>query len=184
MPGLKARGSGELDGDHVAQSVVTPGDRLGVGVGGGCVPWCSPGVNTRPSRSSRGSTGSPWPHPAGGPRPVGMVGRAVGGARRCLGTAAVVLLVDLRSSPDPGGIVAAWRDLRRAGPGSGGARPRQLRAGSRRAGPGCRGPAPVRSRTHCAPDKVLRRYRGCPWRLGDIVAAALVLLRHEHRRTT
>lgn len=32
--------------------------------------------------------------------------------------------------------------------------------------------------------KALRRYRGCPWRLGDIVAAALVLLHHEHRRTT
>jgi hypothetical protein len=32
--------------------------------------------------------------------------------------------------------------------------------------------------------KALRRYRGCPWRLGDVVAAALVLLHHEHRRTT
>ena len=32
--------------------------------------------------------------------------------------------------------------------------------------------------------KALRRYRGCPGRLGDIVAAALVLLHHEHRRTT
>jgi hypothetical protein len=32
--------------------------------------------------------------------------------------------------------------------------------------------------------KALRRYRGCPWRLGFIVAAALVLLHHEHRRTT
>lgn len=32
--------------------------------------------------------------------------------------------------------------------------------------------------------KALRRYRGCPWRLGDIVAAALVLLHHEHDRTT
>lgn len=32
--------------------------------------------------------------------------------------------------------------------------------------------------------KALRRYRGCPWRLGDIVAAALVLLHHEHGRTT
>jgi hypothetical protein len=32
--------------------------------------------------------------------------------------------------------------------------------------------------------KALRRYRGCPWRLGNIVAAALVLLHHEHRRTT
>ncbi len=32
--------------------------------------------------------------------------------------------------------------------------------------------------------KVLRRYRGCPWRLGTIVAAALVLLHHEHDRTT
>lgn len=32
--------------------------------------------------------------------------------------------------------------------------------------------------------KALRRYRGCPWHLGDIVAAALVLLHHEHRRTT
>lgn len=32
--------------------------------------------------------------------------------------------------------------------------------------------------------KVLRRYRGCPWRLGDVVAAALVLLHHEHGRTT
>jgi hypothetical protein len=32
--------------------------------------------------------------------------------------------------------------------------------------------------------KALRRYRGCPWRIGDIVAAALVLLHHEHGRTT
>ena len=32
--------------------------------------------------------------------------------------------------------------------------------------------------------KNLRCYRGCPWRLGDIVAAALVLLHHEHSRTT
>lgn len=32
--------------------------------------------------------------------------------------------------------------------------------------------------------KALRRYRGCPWRLGDIAAAALVLLHHEHNRTT
>jgi DDE superfamily endonuclease len=32
--------------------------------------------------------------------------------------------------------------------------------------------------------KALRRYRGCPWRLGDIVAAAIVLLHHEHGRTT
>jgi hypothetical protein len=32
--------------------------------------------------------------------------------------------------------------------------------------------------------KVLRHYRGCPWRLGDIVAAALVLLHQEHDRTT
>lgn len=32
--------------------------------------------------------------------------------------------------------------------------------------------------------KVLRRYRGCAWRLGDIAAAALVLLHHEHGRTT
>ena len=27
--------------------------------------------------------------------------------------------------------------------------------------------------------KALRRYRGCPWRIGAIVAAALVLLHHE-----
>jgi hypothetical protein len=32
--------------------------------------------------------------------------------------------------------------------------------------------------------KALRRFRGCPWRLGDIAAAALVLLHHEHGRTT
>jgi hypothetical protein len=32
--------------------------------------------------------------------------------------------------------------------------------------------------------KALRRYRGSPWRLGDIAAAALVLLHHEHGRTT
>jgi hypothetical protein len=32
--------------------------------------------------------------------------------------------------------------------------------------------------------KALRRYRGCPWRLGNITAAALVLLHHEHHRTT
>src|SRR6266508_4354395 len=32
--------------------------------------------------------------------------------------------------------------------------------------------------------KALRRIRGCPWRIGDIVAAALVLLHFEHGRTT
>lgn len=32
--------------------------------------------------------------------------------------------------------------------------------------------------------KVLRRYRGCPRRIGKIVAAALVLLHTEHNRTT
>jgi DDE superfamily endonuclease len=32
--------------------------------------------------------------------------------------------------------------------------------------------------------KVLRRYRGCPWRIGTIVAAALVLLHDENKRTT
>ena len=32
--------------------------------------------------------------------------------------------------------------------------------------------------------KALRRWRGCPWRIGDVVAAALVVLHHEHRRTT
>jgi hypothetical protein len=32
--------------------------------------------------------------------------------------------------------------------------------------------------------KALRRWRGCPWRIGDIVAAALVLLHHERHRTT
>ena len=32
--------------------------------------------------------------------------------------------------------------------------------------------------------KALRHYRGCTWRLGAIVAAALVLLHHEHDRTT
>jgi hypothetical protein len=32
--------------------------------------------------------------------------------------------------------------------------------------------------------KALRRWRGCPWRTGDIVAAALVLLHHENDRTT
>jgi hypothetical protein len=32
--------------------------------------------------------------------------------------------------------------------------------------------------------KAQRRWRGCPWRLGDIVTAALVLLHHEHQRTT
>jgi hypothetical protein len=32
--------------------------------------------------------------------------------------------------------------------------------------------------------KVLRRYRGCPWRTGRITAAALVLLHIEHERTT
>lgn len=30
--------------------------------------------------------------------------------------------------------------------------------------------------------KALRRYRGCPWRLGGIVAAALVLLHHENNQ--
>jgi hypothetical protein len=32
--------------------------------------------------------------------------------------------------------------------------------------------------------KALRRYRGCPWHLGTIVAAALVLLHRENHRTT
>jgi hypothetical protein len=32
--------------------------------------------------------------------------------------------------------------------------------------------------------KALRRWRGCPWRIGQVVAAALVLLHHEHHRTT
>ncbi|MCD5317295.1 HARBI1 family protein, partial [Kineosporia babensis] len=32
--------------------------------------------------------------------------------------------------------------------------------------------------------KALRRWRGCPWRIGDIVAAALVLLHQENGRTT
>ncbi|MDQ3401981.1 MAG: transposase [Actinomycetota bacterium] len=32
--------------------------------------------------------------------------------------------------------------------------------------------------------KALRHYRGCPWRLGDIVGAALVLLHRENHRTT
>lgn len=32
--------------------------------------------------------------------------------------------------------------------------------------------------------KVLRRYRGCPWKIGKIAAAALVLLHVEHDRTT
>ena len=32
--------------------------------------------------------------------------------------------------------------------------------------------------------KALRRWRGCPWRIGTLVAAALVLLHHENARTT
>jgi DDE superfamily endonuclease len=32
--------------------------------------------------------------------------------------------------------------------------------------------------------KALRRWRGCPWRIGQVVAAALVVLHHEHRHTT
>jgi DDE superfamily endonuclease len=32
--------------------------------------------------------------------------------------------------------------------------------------------------------KALRRYRGCPWRIGRVAAAALVLLHVEHGRTT
>jgi hypothetical protein len=32
--------------------------------------------------------------------------------------------------------------------------------------------------------KTRRRHRGCPWRIGGIVAAALVLLHHENHRTT
>ena len=32
--------------------------------------------------------------------------------------------------------------------------------------------------------KALRRWRGCPWRIGTIVATALVLLHHDHQRTT
>lgn len=30
----------------------------------------------------------------------------------------------------------------------------------------------------------LRRWRGCPWRIGDIVAAGLVVLHVEHQHTT
>jgi hypothetical protein len=33
-------------------------------------------------------------------------------------------------------------------------------------------------------DKALRRSRGCPWLIGKIVGAALVLLHIEHDRTT
>jgi hypothetical protein len=32
--------------------------------------------------------------------------------------------------------------------------------------------------------KVPRHYRGCPWRLGNIVAAALVLLHHDSDKTS
>ena len=32
--------------------------------------------------------------------------------------------------------------------------------------------------------KALRRWRGCPWNIGQVAAAALVVLHHEHRRTT
>jgi hypothetical protein len=32
--------------------------------------------------------------------------------------------------------------------------------------------------------KILRHYHGCPWRLGDIVVVALVLLHQENNRTT
>ena len=32
--------------------------------------------------------------------------------------------------------------------------------------------------------KAFCRYLGCPWRLGNIVAAAAILLHHERRRTT
>jgi hypothetical protein len=32
--------------------------------------------------------------------------------------------------------------------------------------------------------KALRRGSLCPWRIGAVTAAALVLLHHEHRRTT
>lgn len=32
--------------------------------------------------------------------------------------------------------------------------------------------------------KALRRWRGCPWRIGTVVAAALILLHHENDRTT
>ncbi len=32
--------------------------------------------------------------------------------------------------------------------------------------------------------KALRRYRGCPWRIGTVVAAALTLLHYENNRTT
>ncbi len=32
--------------------------------------------------------------------------------------------------------------------------------------------------------KALRRVSLCPWRIGAITAAALVLLHHEHGRTT
>lgn len=30
----------------------------------------------------------------------------------------------------------------------------------------------------------LRRYRGCPWRIGQVVAAAVVLLHRQYHRTT
>ena len=32
--------------------------------------------------------------------------------------------------------------------------------------------------------RILNRIRGCPWRIGDITAAALVLLHVENNRTT
>jgi hypothetical protein len=32
--------------------------------------------------------------------------------------------------------------------------------------------------------KALRRWRGCPWRIGTVAAAALILLHHENDRTT
>ena len=55
-------------------------------------------------------------------------------------------------------------------------------------GGGVHGKGPSHRERHLAVHpilfKALRRWRGCPWRIGDVVAAALVLLHHEHHRTT
>jgi len=55
-------------------------------------------------------------------------------------------------------------------------------------GGGVHGKGPSRRGRHLAVHpilfKALRRWRGCPRRIGDVVAAALVVLHHEHHRTT
>ena len=64
---------------------------------------------------------------------------------------------------------------------------RRLTAEERTVNPAARrGRSPRRTRQRAAQDhlQALRRVSLCPWRIGAITAAALVLLHHMHDRTT